>query len=181
MVARLFQYKILRPVWLVLRVWLGIQWFNAGYHKLTDAAGAWVGSRAGEAIKGFWMKVAGVNEAFQPVAEPLTKYVWYRNFIIELLKGHRERLFSFLITYGELLAGVGLVLGAFTVLAALGGAFMNLNYLLADTASANGLMYTAAIMLILAGMNAGYYGLDYFLMKLYKKYFAQNPFPKMRV
>lgn len=58
---------------------------------------------------------------------------------------------------------------------------MNLNYLLAGTASTNGLMYTAAIMLILAGMNAGYYGLDYFLMWLYKKYWGQNPFPKGRV
>jgi preprotein translocase subunit SecE len=42
-------------------------------------------------------------------------------------------------------------------------------------------MYTAAIILILAGMNAGFYGLDYFLMWLYRKYWGGNPFPKGRI
>lgn len=139
-----------------------------------------MGPKAGVAIKGFWMKVAGVNESFQTVAPPLTKYEWYKDFIIALLKGHQEKFFSYLIVYGEILAGVGLILGALTVFAALGGAFMNLNYLLAGTASTNGLMYTAAIILILAGMNAGFYGLDYFLLWLYRKYLNSDPFTRGR-
>jgi hypothetical protein len=53
LIAKFFQNPILRPVWLILRVWLGIQWFNAGYHKLIDPTGVWVGPRAGVAIKGF--------------------------------------------------------------------------------------------------------------------------------
>lgn len=181
MIARFFQYKFLRPVWLFLRVWLGIQWFNAGYHKLTDPSEVWVGSKAGTAIRGFWLKVAGVNEALQPAAEPLTSYEWYKNFILSLLRANREKTFSYIIVYGEIIAGAALVLGALTVVAALGAAFMNFNYLLAGTASINGPMYTAALLLILAGINAGYYGVDYFLLMLYRKFRGESMYPRSRL
>jgi len=46
----------LRPLWLVVRVWLGIQWLNAGWHKVLDPK--WMST--GEAVRGFWMRVAGM-------------------------------------------------------------------------------------------------------------------------
>ena len=35
--------------WLIVRVYLGYQWFEAGWHKLTPA---WL--NGGEALKGYW-------------------------------------------------------------------------------------------------------------------------------
>jgi thiosulfate dehydrogenase [quinone] large subunit len=55
---------------------------------------------------------------------------------------------------------VALVLGAFVGIAAFFGAFMNWNFMMAGTASTNPLLFTLAIVLILAWKVAGYYGLD---------------------
>jgi thiosulfate dehydrogenase [quinone] large subunit len=64
------------------------------------------------------------------------------------------------------LIGIALILGAFTGIAAFFGAFMNWNFMMAGTASSNPLLFTAAILLILAWKVAGYYGLDRWLLPL---------------
>ena len=43
----LFADTRLAPVWLLIRVYLGALWLVAGWEKLTDPAGLWVGSKAG--------------------------------------------------------------------------------------------------------------------------------------
>jgi thiosulfate dehydrogenase [quinone] large subunit len=68
--------------------------------------------------------------------------------------------------YGELLVGIALILGAFTGIAAFAGSFMNWNFIMACTASTNGLMLTIAILLTLAWKVAGWYGLDRCLLTL---------------
>jgi len=73
-------------------------------------------------------------------------------------------LFSYFVTYGELLVGIGLVLGAFAGLAAFFGAFMNLNYLFAGTISTNPFLFVIQLFLILAWRNAGWLGLDRWLL-----------------
>ena len=62
--------------------------------------------------------------------------------------------------YGELLVGIALILGGFTGIAAFAGSFMNWNFIMAGSASTNGLMLTLAIFLILVWKVAGWYGLD---------------------
>ena len=42
----------LAPLWLLLRLYIGYAWLQSGYHKLTDPTGAWVGDRAGDALRG---------------------------------------------------------------------------------------------------------------------------------
>ncbi|MDR7404910.1 MAG: DoxX family protein, partial [Armatimonadota bacterium] len=74
--------------------------------------------------------------------------------------------FAKLVAYGELLVGVALVLGAFVGIAAFFAGFMNWNFMMAGTASTNPLLFTAAILLILAWKVAGYYGLDRWLLPL---------------
>ena len=49
-------------------------------------------------------------------------------------------------------------------LAAFFGGFMNWNFVMAGTASANGLMFAIATWLVLAGKNAGWIGLDRWLL-----------------
>jgi thiosulfate dehydrogenase [quinone] large subunit len=74
--------------------------------------------------------------------------------------------FGKLVTYGELLVGIALIVGAFTGIAAFFGAFMNWNFLMAGTVSISPVMLPLTILLILAWKVAGYYGLDYYLLPL---------------
>lgn len=69
------------------------------------------------------------------------------------------------MTYGELLIGIALVLGAFTGIAAFFGAFMNWNFMMAGTASTNPLLFMIAVALILAWKVSGAVGADYFLLR----------------
>ena len=55
-------------------------------------------------------------------------------------------------------------MGAFTGIAAFFGAFMNMSFLLAGSASSNPVMFTAAIGVMLAWKVAGYYGVDRYLL-----------------
>lgn len=139
----------------VVRVWLGWQWLQAGIHKV--GAPAWTGENAGAAVAGFVngaiAKAAGENPVVQG---------WYANFLESWVLPN-TKLFGYLVAYGELLVGIGLIIGAFTGFAALAGALMNLNFMLAGTLSTNPILYTAAFV-VLAGINyAEYYGLDTYL------------------
>lgn len=157
-----FRDKRFSALWLVVRVWLGYQWLSAGLHKVGDPL--WVGAQAGTAIKGFWMKAAGLAVGPDGTLLPAgAKYAWYQAFLKFLISINSEVWFSYVIVAAEILVGVALIFGAFTVLAAFGGALMNLNFMLAGTASTNPVLYTLAILLIIAGASAGYYGLDRFL------------------
>jgi len=60
---------------------------------------------------------------------------------------------------------VALIIGAFVGIAALFGAFMNWNFIMAGSASTNGLLLVLAIGLILAWKIAGWYGLDRWLLR----------------
>ena len=154
----LFGNTTMAWVWLVVRVWLGYQWINAALHKVTDPA--WV--QSGLALKGFWERVIVVPENGRaPIA-----FDWYRDFIQWLLNTQSYTWFGKLIAYGELFVGVALVIGAFVGIAAFFGAAMNWNFMMAGTASTNPLLFTLAILVILAWKVAGYYGLDYYLLNL---------------
>ena len=147
--------------WLPIRLFLGFSWIDAGWHKLTG--GGWIDD-GGSALAGFWTNVVKIPAEGQ--GRPPITYEWYRDFINFLLAGHHEAWFGWLITFGELAVGVGLLLGALTGLAAFGGALMNMSFLLAGSASTNPVLFTMAIGLILAWKVAGYYGLDRFLLPM---------------
>jgi thiosulfate dehydrogenase (quinone) large subunit len=142
--------------WLPIRLFLGFTWIEAGWHKLTG--GGWIDG--GSALAGFWKNAVNVPEQGRP---PIT-YEWYRDFINVLLQGHHETWFAWLITFGELAVGIGLLLGALTGIAAFFGALMNMSFLLAGSASTNPVLFAMAIGIILAWRVAGYYGLDRYLL-----------------
>ena len=143
-------------LWLIVRVWLGYQWIEAALHKVSNPA--WV--QTGVAVKGFWEQAVAIPEK----GRPLIAFGWYRDFINDLLATQSYTWFAKLVAYGELLVGVVLVLGAFVGIAAFFGAFMNWNFMMAGTASTSPVLFTLAILLILAWKVAGYYGLDYYLL-----------------
>lgn len=170
-IARLFFSSTrMAWLWLLVRVWVGFQWLNSSlgimYNlglggkqgKLFDPA--WMAS--GEAIRGYW------ERAVTPGANGATPVVfdWYREFLNFLLATNSDVWFSKLIVAGELLVGLGLLFGALTGLAAFGGSLMNWSFLMAGTISTNPLMFGLLVLLVLAWKNAGYYGLDRYLLPL---------------
>jgi thiosulfate dehydrogenase [quinone] large subunit len=72
--------------------------------------------------------------------------------------------FAKLVVFGEIIIGTLLILGAFTGIAAFLGGFMNWNFIMAGTASTNGMLFLLAILLMLAWKVAGWYGLDRWLL-----------------
>ena len=142
--------------WLPIRLFVGFSWLEAGWHKVTDPE--W--TQGGAALRAYWERAASIPEQGRP---PIT-YEWYRDFINTLLAGGHESWFAWVVTLGELAIGLGLILGALTGVAAFFGAFMNMSFLLAGSASTNPVLFTLGIGLMLAWRVAGYYGLDRYLL-----------------
>lgn len=143
-------------VWLVIRLYVGYQWLMAGWEKYTGTG--WVGDQAGVAIVGFLKGALGKAAGAHPDVS-----TWYAFFVQNFALAHPV-LLSYFVTYGELLVGIGLILGAFTGIAAFFGAFMNFNYLFAGTVSINPFLLLLELFLILAWRNAGWLGLDRWLL-----------------
>ncbi len=153
----LFADTRLAWLWLLLRVYVGYQWITAGWEKAT---GGWLGEKAGTAIGGFFSgAIAKATGAHPAVAS------WYAYFLNNVAAPHAV-LFSYLITFGELAVGLGLILGAFTGIAAFFGALMNFNFIFAGSISSNPLLLFIELLLILAWRIGGWYGLDHFLLPL---------------
>jgi len=148
----LFNDVRLSWLWLIIRLYVGYQWLSAGYEKLISPA--WVGAQAGTGIAGF---VKGALAKTGGAHPDVTS--WYGAFLQNVVQPNPV-LWSYIITFGELLVGIGLILGIFTGIAAFFGAFMNLNYLLAGTVSSNPYLFVLAIFLVLAWRTAGWIGLD---------------------
>jgi thiosulfate dehydrogenase [quinone] large subunit len=144
--------------WLPIRLFLGIQWLEAGIHKFEDPA--WM--QGGSALRGYWERAAAIPEQ----GRPLITFEWYRDFINYLLSINAEPWFATLITFGEMAVGLGLIVGCLTGVAAFFGATMNMSFLLAGSASTNPIMFAMAIGVILAWKVAGYVGVDRWLLPM---------------
>lgn len=158
----LFSDKRASWLWLVVRIYIGWQWLEAGWGKVINPV--WVGDKAGVAITGF------LNGALAKTAgEHPSVANWYADFIKTVALPNAE-IFSYLVSFGEVFVGIGLILGALTGTAAFFGALMNVNYLLAGTVSTNPSMLVLQFFLICAWKTAGWIGLDRFLLpKIFKK------------
>ena len=153
----LFATTRLAWLWAILRVYLGYTWLTSGWGKATNPA--WV--ETGEALKGFWARAVAIPAEG---ARPVIAVDWYRGFIQALLDSGSYTWFAKLVAYGEIAIGIALVIGAFVGIAAFFGGFMNWNFIMAGTASTNALLFTIAIVLMLAWKVAGWYGVDRFLL-----------------
>jgi thiosulfate dehydrogenase (quinone) large subunit len=145
------------PLWLAVRLYVGYAWLEAGYHKL--AGKGWMDG--GSALAGYWKNAIAVNA--QTGKGPIT-YGWYRDFLQYMLDQQWYTWFAKLIVCGELLVGVGIILGGLVGIAAFCGALMNMSFMLAGSASTNPVLFTLAILLILGWKVAGYWGLDRFIL-----------------
>lgn len=149
--------------WLPIRIYVGWQWLTAGWGKLSGEEPGWVGARAGASLSGFVsgsIKNASIDK---PTVQPY--YAWFLQHAVQPIPA----VWSYAITFGEILVGIGLILGLFTGIAAFFGGLMNADYLLAGTVgigAVNPPLFILATGLVLAWRVAGYIGLDYFALPL---------------
>jgi thiosulfate dehydrogenase (quinone) large subunit len=145
-------------LWLIVRIYVGWEWFNAAWEKIRNPA--WTGRNAGEALSGFIQGALRKTGGAHPDVQG-----WYANFLQNNVLTH-VNTWSHLVAYGELVVGVAMIIGIFTGIAAFCGLFMNLNYLLAGTVSSNPILLILSIGLILAWKIGGYIGLDRYFLPL---------------
>jgi thiosulfate dehydrogenase [quinone] large subunit len=145
--------------WLVVRLYVGYAWLEGGLHKVVDPK--WMDD--GSALLGYWTNAVRVPAP--PARAPIT-YDWFRSFLQFLIDNDTSVWMAKIIVFGELAVGFGLIVGAFVGVAAFFGALMNMNFMLAGSASTNPVLFFLAVGLMLAWKTAGYYGADRVLLPL---------------
>lgn len=151
-------------LWLALRLFVGWQWLWAGSHKLFGPSSiGWVNDgfvgdkmiRHGDKLLAFWQQAAAPSSS--PV--PQVAYPWYRALLGFFAHHQWQTHFVYVISYGEALLGVALLLGAFTAIASLSAAVLNFNYMLAGSASINPVLFLSELLMLVAWRRAGAVGL----------------------
>ena len=165
------------PLWLVARIWLGYQWLAAGWGKVTGTSPAawkpfgwfhiealgwgftsqsWLRSTAG--LKGF----AGYALQNASGAHAAVNYGWYASFLrwIE----HGGGWLAPVIALGEVAIGIGLLFGILTGVSAFFAGVLTTSFGLAGVAGVNPLFFVVEVLIVLAWRNAGYYGVDRYLL-----------------
>ncbi|GEO24633.1 hypothetical protein AAC03nite_04180 [Alicyclobacillus acidoterrestris] len=145
-------------VLMLLRVYLGWTFLHAGWGKLTDAKSF---SAAGFLIHSLQHPVLG------PDNHPA--YPWYNAFLHAFAIPHAD-VFNFLIPWGEVLVGVGLIFGVLTTAAAFFAMLMNFMYMFAGSISTNPMDILIGMFIIVGGSNSGFFGGDYWLVPYLRKF-----------
>ncbi|MCA9876280.1 MAG: hypothetical protein KC442_00800 [Thermomicrobiales bacterium] len=145
-------------LWLPIRFFVGREWLSAGLHKVGDPG--WVDG--GASLQGFWERAVAIPEGGRA---PIT-YDWFRQFLQYMLDNQWYTWFAKLVAWGEVLIGLGLIVGALVGIAAFFGTLMNFSFMLAGTTSTNPVLFGLAVFLVLAWKVAGYWGLDRYLLPL---------------
>jgi thiosulfate dehydrogenase [quinone] large subunit len=146
-------------LWLVVRLYVGFLWFQAGYGKIAGTEGDWM--THGTALKGFWGVVPSLNHKGQ---NPALAYDWWYNFLKYMNTNGWYSWFAKVIAIGEFTVGICLMLGLFVGIAALVGGTLNLSYMLTGVAGVNPFMFVMAVAVILAWKVAGWLGVDRYLL-----------------
>lgn len=139
----------------VIRLFLGYSWFTAGLGKVTggfDASG--------------FLKGAIANPVKGP--DGAVVFGWYVDFLKSFALPNVE-IFNFIIPWGELLVGLGLLLGCLTTAAMFFGLIMNFSFFLAGTVSHNPTDIFLGFIILAAGYNAGRIGLDRWVIPFIRK------------
>jgi thiosulfate dehydrogenase (quinone) large subunit len=157
----LYRSRQASVVWLVVRLWLGYQWLNAGYQKIWGAEHSffWFGNGAG--VKGF--ATAGVVGSAAGKGSGAS-YGWWAAFLHNFVIPNASWIAK-LVSLGELLVGVALILGLLTGAAAAIGLLLNLTYMFTGSAGVNPMFAILGVLLVLAWRNAGWIGLDRFVLR----------------
>ena len=160
MIGQFFrENKYIAGVWLFLRVYLGWAWLTAGWGKVT-----------GDFNAGGYLQGSVANPVMNGEAIKYPNYVAFlENFAIP-----NADLFSVVVAWGEVLVGLGLILGVLTSAAAFFGVVMNMSFLFAGTVSSNPWMIMVSMFILAAGANAGRYGGDRWVLPYVRQRLFKN-------
>lgn len=153
--------RIAAGILAIIRIYLGWEFLNAGWEKLT--------STTPFSALGF-LQYSMTKPVLSPAKTP--EYPWFNHFINSFAIPH-VGLFNFLVPWGEFLVGAGLILGVFTTTAVFFGMLMNFMYMLCGTISSNPMDILLGTFIIVAGFNAGLFGGDYFVIPRVRTLFAK--------
>ncbi|RCW74793.1 DoxX family protein [Saliterribacillus persicus] len=148
--------KIVAGVLALIRVYLGYSWLTSGWGKVTGGT-----FDAGGFIQGAIGKASGDHPAVQG---------WWASFL-ETVALPGANAFTFMVMWGEVLVGLALILGLFTNFAALMGILMNFAFIFSGTVSTNGQMVLLTAFILIAGYNAGRFGLDRYVIPFIRNKF----------
>ena len=144
-------------LWLVVRLYLGYEWAHAGWDKVFGEP-SWINSTEPlSGFVGFALSNAGQGD------HSAVNYGWYAAFL-RWVGGDGAGFMSTTTSIGELAIGLLLILGLFTGIAAFMGGMLSMSFGLAGVAGVNPIFFLLEILLILAWRNAGYMGLDRFVL-----------------
>lgn len=149
----------LAVLWMPIRFFVGQEWIIAGEHKVRDSA--WMDG--GAALQGYWTGATAINE--QTGKSKIT-YAWFQDFIQYMLDNEWYTWFAKLVAVGELLVGLGLIVGALVGIAAFFGTVLNFNFMMAGTVSSNPVLFGLTVFLVLGWKVAGWIGLDRYLLPM---------------
>lgn len=148
------QSNISAGIMLIFRVYVGWYFLTSGWGKVTngfDASGYLQGSVANPVMKG--------EEVIYP---------WMVSFL-ENFAIPNIGMFNFIVPWGEVLIGLGMVLGCLTTAATFFAMFMSFTFMFAGTVSSNPLFILLNIFVIVSGANAGKFGLDRWVLPYLRK------------
>jgi thiosulfate dehydrogenase (quinone) large subunit len=163
--------------WLIVRLYVGYEWLVAGVGKLFgfnidfttntfwtgNLSNSWIfTSNPGAGLAGM---VKGAIAQSQVVSAHPAVQGWYGWFLQVFVQPYTG-FWAYVVTFGEVFVGLGLILGVLTGIAAFFGVFMNMNFLLLGAVSINPIIGGLGLFLILAWRVAGYYGVDRWLLPL---------------
>jgi thiosulfate dehydrogenase (quinone) large subunit len=151
--------KVVAGILTFIRIYIGYAWLTAGIGKLTGG-----GFDASGFIQGAIANAGGDHPAVQG---------WWATFLEAVALPNAE-LFSFMVMWGEILVGTALILGIFTNFAALMGMTMNFAFLFSGTVSTNAQMVLLTVFIVVAGYNAGRFGLDRWVLPFVKEHTPIN-------
>lgn len=129
----------------IIRVYLGYTWVMAGIGKLQGK-----GFDATGYLQGAIEKSKGAQPAVQS---------WWASFLQDFAIPNVD-LFNTLVTWGEILVGIGLIVGCLTKTAVFFGLVMNFSYMFSGSIGVNPEMVILSMFVLVSGMNAGKLGID---------------------
>jgi thiosulfate dehydrogenase [quinone] large subunit len=184
--VRFLRYgKEAAPFYLGLRLFLAVEWIEAGLHKVLNYKApeqpahilgvelpfqgilwtqglnqGWVGT--GASIKSYWERAAAVSpQGTGPIVYPA-----YRAFIQYMIDNNWHTWYGPLVAYGEVLIGLGFLFGGLIGFAAFFALLMNFAFMYAGSTSSNPTLVLLQMILIFGWRPAGYWGIDRFLLPM---------------
>jgi thiosulfate dehydrogenase [quinone] large subunit len=149
-------------LWIPLRAFLAYDWIEAGTHELlgTSTSPSWLWDGGGSLLK-YWKGATAIPTQ----GSPRITYDFWREVLNFMAQNGLAPIISWMVAWGELLIGLGILFGGLLGIACFFGITLNTFFLLSGSTSSNPILLVGALLLIGAYRVAGQLGLDHKWLK----------------